>query len=203
MLKRLNSLVRFFLPPPQWRLVAFLLAGIICGTGALIFYLSNAVSYLSEDPTTCINCHVMYPQYATWSRSSHARVASCTDCHIPHDNVFKKYYFKMKDGSRHATIFTMRTEPQVIMIKEEGAEAVQQNCIRCHSPMLTGGTGIYEDVHTNIEGRYCWDCHRDVPHGRVRSLSATGYSHLPRLPGVFGEKPMKPGLPHEAYKADK
>lgn len=175
-------LYHFLLPPPEWRWVVIILLGVFVGVIAYTFRISNAASYLSEDPKACINCHVMLPQYATWQRSSHARVAHCSDCHVPHDNVARKYFFKMKDGSRHATMFTFRLEPQVIQIKEEGSAVVQENCLRCHQEILQDVSihqTTYETVREN-EQKYCWDCHREVPHGRVRSLSATPYTQAPQ-----------------------
>ncbi|MCK4746981.1 MAG: hypothetical protein KAT15_08100, partial [Bacteroidales bacterium] len=87
---------------------------------------------------------------------------------------FNKYYFKAKDGLRHATMFTLRKEPQVIFIHEAGREVVQDNCVRCHSNLLTDSellvkTEVYQ--HQRIE-RPCRECHREVPHGRVNSLSS-------------------------------
>jgi cytochrome c nitrite reductase small subunit len=66
--------------------------------------ISEAASYLSDDPEACINCHIMIPQYATWRHSSHGRDTVCNDCHVPQDSVFAKYYFKAKDGLRHSAI---------------------------------------------------------------------------------------------------
>lgn len=66
-------------------------------------------SYVSDDPATCVNCHIMRPEYVTWHHSPHREHATCNDCHVPHDNVFRKYYFKGADGMRHATIFTLNT----------------------------------------------------------------------------------------------
>ena len=40
----------------------------------------------------------MTPQYATWSHSTHREHAHCNDCHVPHNNILNKYYFKAKDG---------------------------------------------------------------------------------------------------------
>ena len=128
----MHKRIEKFLPPPAWQVPVIILIGVIIGLGLYIFKISNAASYLSDDPETCINCHVMNPQYATWNHSSHREVANCNDCHVPHNNVVNKYFFKAKDGLRHATIFTLRAEPQVIFIKDEGKEVVQQNCIRCH-----------------------------------------------------------------------
>jgi cytochrome c nitrite reductase small subunit len=174
-----------FYPPPQWRVPVIIALGILTGLGAYIFNISNAASYLSNDPKACVNCHVMYPQFATWERGSHGRVATCNDCHVPHDNIFSTYFFKASDGLRHATMFTFRLEPQVIQIKEAGIEAVQNNCIRCHTSVIhpvslrgIDARGIHED------GRLCWDCHREVPHGRVNSLSSTPYARVPQLEPV-------------------
>ncbi|MBR9978269.1 MAG: NapC/NirT family cytochrome c, partial [Bacteroidetes bacterium] len=83
----MKRLIRFLIPPPEWRLPVILLLGILGGLGIFVLYISNAVSYLSDDPRACVNCHVMTPQYATWERGSLGRVTSCNDCHVPQDNI--------------------------------------------------------------------------------------------------------------------
>jgi len=176
-----KNLIQNLSPPGSWKTPVIILMGIILGLICYIFYVSNAVSYLSDDPRTCVNCHVMAPQYATWMHSSHREKANCNDCHVPHDNVFNKYFFKAKDGLRHATMFTLRLEPQVIFIKEEGKEVVQDNCIRCHINQMRDDrmnkiTNTY--AHERSE-RKCWECHREVPHGRVNSLSSVPYARVP------------------------
>lgn len=194
-----KKIFEFFVPPPKWRFPVIILLGVIVGLGLHILYISNAVSYLSDDPQTCVNCHVMTPQYATWQRSSHGKVATCNDCHVPQDNIIKTYLFKAQDGLRHATMFTFRLEPQVIRIKDAGKEAVQQNCIRCHQNQIhpialraINNRGV-EDQH---EG-YCWDCHREVPHGRVNSLSATPFAQTPEY------KPITPGWMQKYFDENK
>lgn len=171
------------IPPANWKVPVTILNGILVGLGFYILYISNAVSYLSDQPETCINCHVMNPQYATWNHSAHREVTNCNDCHVPHNNVFNKYFFKAKDGLRHATIFTMRGEPQVIFIKEEGKEVVQDNCIRCHEQLVTDNAGIArfdQSKHFRME-RPCVDCHRETPHGRVNSLVSVPNAIIPKL----------------------
>jgi cytochrome c nitrite reductase small subunit len=177
----LKKLIKYFLPPEQWRLVAIIVLGLAAGFGSYVFYISRAYSYLSDKPETCINCHIMAPQYATWAHSSHHLGTTCNDCHVPHNNVVNKYYFKAKDGMRHATIFTLRSEPQVIFIKEAGRECVQNNCLRCHEKLL--GTINDKSLHPQqasfVQKRYCWECHRETPHGRVNSLSAVPFAKVP------------------------
>lgn len=111
---RISSLKRRLLPSYGAQVGAVLLTGIIFGLGAYLVYVSKAYSYLSDDPKVCVNCHVMGPYYATWQHSSHKMVATCNDCHVPHNNILNKYFFKAKDGLRHSYIFTMRKEPQAM-----------------------------------------------------------------------------------------
>lgn len=183
----IKKTITFLTPPPQWRFPVIILLGILFGLGVHILFVSRAVSYMSDDPNACINCHVMTPQYATWERSSHAKVATCNDCHVPQDNFVKSYYFKAMDGLRHATMFTFRMEPQVIRIKEAGKEAVQQNCIRCHSNQIHP-IALRAINNRSVEDQrpgYCWDCHRNVPHGRVGSLSSTPYAQTPEYEPIM------------------
>ena len=177
-------MMKKFLPPAKWKIPVLIASGVLVGAIIFTFYMSKAHSYLSDKPETCTNCHIMAPQYATWNHSSHREWTHCNDCHVPHNNFLNHYYFKAKDGLRHATVFTLRNEPQVIFIKEDGAEVVHQNCIRCHSellldPKLNASVNNF-DVH--MTDRKCWDCHREVPHGRVNSLSSVPDAMVPLPP---------------------
>lgn len=178
------KVIQRIIPPGKWKYPVLILIAIFSGLGAFVFHISNAPSYLSDKPKTCTNCHIMSPQYATWAHSSHREHTHCNDCHVPHNNVFNKYYFKAKDGLRHATIFTLRNEPQVIFIKEEGKHAVQNNCIRCHSTLITDNKLLRntDHFHQARMDRQCWECHREVPHGRVNSLSSTPNARVPLPP---------------------
>ena len=169
------------MPPPRWRVPVVIILAILAGLVVYLFYISRAHSYLSDDPRACMNCHIMAPQYATWVHSSHRERAHCNDCHVPHNNFINKYYFKAKDGLRHATIFTLRNEPQVIFIREEGKEVVQQNCIRCHEDLITHEKVLAytPEFHRARSERECWECHRETPHGRVNSLSSVPYARVP------------------------
>lgn len=168
------KLIQKIIPPDKWKIPVAILLGAFVGLFFYLFKVSNASSYLSDSPETCINCHVMDVQYASWFHSSHRETANCNDCHVPHESMFKKYLFKAKDGLRHATVFTLRNEPQVIRIKEEGAEVVQANCKRCHENVNEHVSTMKVTVENKKhgEGKLCWDCHQEVPHGKVSSLSS-------------------------------
>jgi cytochrome c nitrite reductase small subunit len=174
----MKKILRRFIPPDQWKLPVILLLGIFTGLFSYSFYVSNAPSYLSDNPQTCVNCHVMAPQFATWQHSSHREVATCNDCHVPHNNVVNHYLFKAQDGLRHATVFTMRMEPQVIQIKNAGRDVVQNNCVRCHDKLFSS-TPLPVGHKSDYQDRLCWSCHRETPHGRVNSLSSTPNARVP------------------------
>ncbi|OYT11007.1 MAG: cytochrome c nitrite reductase small subunit [Bacteroidetes bacterium 4572_112] len=143
---------------------------------------SQMTSYLSKDPKACINCHVMNTQYATWQHSSHGVAGvACIECHLPTDNFFEKYYAKSVDGWNHSVAFTNGTYDPAMKISDYGAERVQKNCISCHASMVSEIKSNSDKYHNYTDpevetGRKCWDCHKSVPHGKVRSITTTPYN---------------------------
>lgn len=111
----------------KWRTTAVFLIAVVLGMGLFMAKEAEVVSYLSDDPQACVNCHVMTPVYNSWMHSSHREWTSCNDCHVPHDNILNTYYFKAKDGLYHASVFTLRAEPEVIKMREESQKVVQEN----------------------------------------------------------------------------
>jgi len=169
---------------PGWRPVCWMALGAALGLGAVVAHVSRAASYLGDEPETCVNCHVMNPPYATWQRSSHANVATCNDCHVPHDSVLSHYAFKARNGLYHSTILTLHLEPQVIELSAGAVPVVEANCRRCHEQVV-GELHLAEFDPTSPR---CWQCHREVPHGQVHSLSATPRVMNPQLPGVVSPR---------------
>lgn len=147
--------------------------------------ISNGLRFIFTCPlflAQFITFHIMGPYYATWNHSSHSRNATCNDCHVPHENAVKKWFFKGMDGMRHASVFMMRGEPQVIQAIDESAEVIMNNCIRCHTQLNTEfvNTGrIDHEMAMAGEGKACWDCHREVPHGGTNSLSSIPNALVP------------------------
>lgn len=157
----------------RWRRVAVFLIAVLVGMGIFLAKEASIVSYMSDNPQACVNCHVMTPVYNSWMHSSHRERASCNDCHVPQDNLFNKYFFKAKDGLFHATIFTARMEPEVMFMREESEKVVQDNCIRCHLQQITQVKyyGWLENHKENRTQRNCWSCHQELPHGTVHGIS--------------------------------
>lgn len=170
-----------------WQKVSLItMAGLAVGLGGLFFYLLRMQTYLiGDDPAACINCHIMSPYYATWSHSSHGRDVTCNDCHVPNDNILSHYYFKGKDGMKHVAYFVTFNEPHVFRATDASAQVIMDNCIRCHKELNTeiasAGRFSYMEAKRG-EGQACWDCHRDVPHNGMNSLTST--------PGAEFTEPM-------------
>ena len=165
-------------------------AGIVVGLGGLFMYLLRAHTYfIGDDPAACVNCHIMTPYYASWSHSSHERDATCNDCHVPHQNLAMKYGFKAMDGLKHTAYFVAHSERQAIMAESMSAEVIMDNCIRCHTQLNQEfvNTGRIDYMMSKRgEGKACWDCHRNVPHGGMNSLmsmpNAEAVTPLPPSP---------------------
>ena len=146
-------------------LLAFLV-GILLGVGGYTFLYAKGLSYMSDDPEVCINCHIMQPQYDSWQKSSHHAVAVCVDCHLPHD-FLGKYIAKADNGWHHSKGFTLQDFHEPIMIKAPNARILQDNCLACHQDMahelVVGVNGPAEEVR-------CVHCHVTVGHGETTGL---------------------------------
>ena len=166
----------------------FVLGGVFIGLGIYSAYMSRAFSYLSDDPAACVNCHIMSAAYQSWAHSSHARWATCNDCHVPQHSVVAKLAFKAKDGLSHAAAFTFRAEAPAPRPTDASNTVIMSNCIRCHEQLNTAlvktGMLTYGDVK-NGRGNACWDCHRNVPHTRL-----SGIASAPNAPTPFPASPV-------------
>lgn len=158
--------------------------GVFFGLGLLTLHASRATSYLSDNPEGCINCHIMQPEYAAWQRASHAHAATCADCHVPHENIVRKYAGKGVLGARHAWVFTWNAQPQAIHAHSMSVDFIQANCIRCHEELVSSSYVIErpEGESWHEAGTVCWRCHRDVGHGHVSSLASGRTTLAPRQP---------------------
>jgi len=140
-------------------LVAAVTTGLLFGVGAFTVQYASGLSYLSNDPAACANCHVMDDHYASWLKASHRTAATCNDCHIPHEQP-GKLLVKMRNGWNHSVAFTTQRFPEPIRITDANLEALQDNCVDCHATLVSDidarrGTG---------EAERCTVCHGDVGH---------------------------------------
>jgi cytochrome c nitrite reductase small subunit len=147
---------------PFWALLLlFAIAGGIVGLGGFTLDYARGLSYLTDDPKACANCHVMQEFYDGWNRSSHKHAAVCNDCHTPHDNFVAKYAVKALNGFRHSSAFTLGNFPDPIRIVPFDRSITQHACLTCHAD-LTVAISHRDDPNPTD----CLHCHAGVGHGK-------------------------------------
>lgn len=136
------------------------LTGLLLGIGAYTFHFAEGLSYFSNDPNACANCHVMRDYLDSWQKSSHHTRAVCNDCHSPH-SIVPKMLTKADNGWNHSVKFTLHTYGDPIRIRLVNAERVQANCVNCHRELV-------DDVRHGKQDIDCLRCHAGVGHGPRR-----------------------------------
>jgi cytochrome c nitrite reductase small subunit len=132
--------------------------GLFAGIGTYTFYYAEGLSYFSDDPRACVNCHVMREHFDGWLKSPHHAVATCNDCHTP-TNFIGKYITKAENGYWHSKGFTLQDYHEPIMIRPSNSTVLQRNCVRCHQQFVS-------EINTHAGNRRemldCVSCHRDL-----------------------------------------
>lgn len=141
-------------------LVLALTIGLASGLGAFTFVYARGYSYLSNEPSACANCHIMREHFDAWNKSSHKNVATCNDCHTPHD-VVGKYTVKAKNGFWHSFYFTTGRYPEPLRITSGNRDVTADACRYCHGQIVTA---IEHPDATEKERSNCVRCHEYVGH---------------------------------------
>jgi cytochrome c nitrite reductase small subunit len=140
------------------------MVGVLLGLGSYTFNYAEGLSYLSNNPQTCVNCHIMNDEFNGWTKSSHHAVATCNDCHLTHS--FPQYYIdKGMNGWNHSKAFTLQNFHEPIMINDRNSRILQGNCLRCHGELVHN---IVAGNKTDISSVKCVTCHVNVGHGPVK-----------------------------------
>lgn len=139
-----------------------ILIGSLLGLGVFTFGYANGFAYFRDDPAVCAQCHAMDEQYAGWLKGSHTNVATCNDCHSPHDNIVNKYINKADNGFWHALKFTTGDYPENIQIREMNLRITEDACLYCHGD-LVHKINITRPADDQVT---CVRCHGDVGHMR-------------------------------------
>jgi cytochrome c nitrite reductase small subunit len=137
------------------------LIGMAAGVGIYTFVYAKGSSYLTNNPASCANCHIMSDQYSGWLKSSHRSVATCNDCHTP-AGFFATYATKASNGFWHSFAFTTGRSHEPIQIKTHNREITDNACRKCHSEI----TENIEGAHALNKGEQisCLRCHGSVGH---------------------------------------
>lgn len=144
--------------------ILWCLLGAAGGMGTYTFYYAEGGSYLSDDASACANCHAMQGHYDAWNKSTHKAVATCNDCHAPHDSTVNKLYCKTRNGFFHSLAFTTGDYPDQLMITDYNRKVTEDACRYCHSSMVHA---IDITPRDNEDQRMsCIRCHNEVGHSR-------------------------------------
>jgi len=142
-------------------LVTAVAIGVVLGLGLFTFAYGRGASYLTNDPKACMNCHVMREQFDGWTRSSHHAVATCNDCHTPHDFA-GKWFTKGLNGWNHSFAFTTGRFEEPIRIGPRNRAITEAACRSCHGELTrsidqAGQTGASQPLS-------CLRCHWNAGH---------------------------------------
>lgn len=146
-------------------ILASALVGALWGLGTFTFVYGEGASYLTNDPASCANCHIMQEHFDAWQASSHKDVATCNDCHLsPHP--LGKWLTKADNGFFHSLAFTTGRFPDPLRIKPRNRAVTQRACLKCHSDVfhpagvLPGSAPGGDDDGSLL----CVHCHSGVGH---------------------------------------
>ncbi len=142
-----------------WSVAVAAAFGVLGGLGAFTFGYGDGTAYLSNEPTACTNCHVMQGHFDSWVKSSHHGVATCNDCHLPHDFA-GKWLVKADNGFFHSLAFTTNDFHEPIQIKARNRRVTQNACLHCHGDLVHS----MFPVERGGDMLWCVHCHSDVGH---------------------------------------
>lgn len=157
--RRSWRILGFVVPLGGLSIVVAMLLGMLSGIGAFTFGYGQGASYLSNDPKSCVNCHVMQDHFDSWQNSAHRHVAVCNDCHLPH-NFVGKLFTKADNGFFHSLAFTLDNFHEPIQIKPRNRRVTQGTCLHCHADV------VHQMLPAEKDGEMlsCIHCHYDAGH---------------------------------------
>ena len=134
--------------------------GLVTGVAGYTFVYAKGYSYLTNNPSSCTNCHIMQEQFDGWEKSSHRAVATCNDCHTP-SNTVGKYMTKASNGFWHSFYFTTNTFHEPIQITPRNKAITEEACHKCHQEIVEA---IESGTHQQAKDFSCLRCHNSVGH---------------------------------------
>ena len=138
----------------------------------------------TSDASFCVRCHTMKPVVASYYDDLHGGKnktgvrASCTDCHLPHDNLVNYLFQKGRTGIHdvYAEIFKDKSKinwEERLDHREE--YTYDSGCLKCHSELeeatLTNKKSFLAHKHyfSKTITSQCTTCHPHVGHKNIKS----------------------------------
>ena len=135
----------------------------------------------------CGTCHSMQPMVNSYHADIHGGnnprgiMASCTDCHVSHQNVFAHFVGKAQSGTHDVivTVFTdeMNNDWQALRLERE-RYVYDSGCLTCHRNLINvaGGSRQHENYFAGLIDTQCVTCHEEVGHSNLNKyLLSTKY----------------------------
>ncbi|MHB9094964.1 MAG: cytochrome c3 family protein [Eubacteriales bacterium] len=145
----------------------------IIAVGLVLVVLLSVIgmTYATSYPKFCAVCHIMKPEYATWTASSHSQVG-CVECHVDPGltNALKHKVVATKELYRYLS----KTYELPIQMTEQIPDS---RCLQCHS-LKRKVSASYPDLNIphklhNSKGIACVKCHQGIAHGQIVSRGMT------------------------------
>ena len=136
----------------------------LLGVGLGVLFLAGMAfgMRVTDSRPFCGSCHIMNEAARTHKLSTHANL-QCNECHAP-QALLVKLPFKAMEGARDVFMNTWGTVELPILPALTTKNVVNANCIACHTMTNT-------NVASMDTKPYCVDCHRGVPHMRMKPVS--------------------------------
>ncbi|MCS6984560.1 MAG: NapC/NirT family cytochrome c [Leptospiraceae bacterium] len=141
------------MPQSILKYMVFMGISFVSGMGVFLLWQSKALSYLSDNPAACANCHVMEIHYQRYLSTAHSRYATCNDCHTPPSSI-RKILTKIKNGISHSYAFTTGNYREPLLITHFNQRVVEENCYVCHQNLF----------FSHPISQSCLLCHKSLGH---------------------------------------
>ncbi len=184
-----------------WVIIGLIIAGVVAGMGTS-FVTVVAVKHTS-DVNFCGSCHSMEPMAEAYRNSVHGGfgdsgvMATCADCHLPHESTIGYMVQKVKTGMWDVWVESTHDTSKIDWHerREERRNWVYDSgCLHCHENLLLGtrpnkkafiahkayfAKKLVVEGHEGKEYAKCVDCHKNVGHYQLEK-------HLPPAPDEVG-----------------
>ncbi len=133
---------------------------------------------ISSHADFCGVCHAMEPMVKSYHASTHGGnnprgiMASCTDCHVSHENVFAHFIGKAQSGTHDVWITLIKDEATLdwqAKRLEHNNYVYDSGCLTCHRNLeaATQDEMKHQSYFAGTTDAQCVDCHEEVGHDNL------------------------------------
>ncbi len=168
-----------FIKSPKLIFIGLILL-LVGGAGGAMLIIGTVIAVEKTSGVEfCSSCHSMTPMVKSYKISVHGGnntqglTAKCSDCHLPHDNIFNYMRQKIASGN-HDLVMELFADISKIDWNEKRKHrekyVYDSGCMKCHKN-LEGNHGgnhkafiAHKDYFMGTSGKKCVSCHEHVGH---------------------------------------